>query len=135
MSRNYQDLERNENPVEGESVVDEEEYRDQPAALPAAPTKVKLDLDKESALTYLTDYSSISRGGLSGSDLTSGCPSSQLVARLEFLTNQLENERTQREQLDSKVRMLEKKQEEREHERMMFMLDLHKPKNHLEKTI
>jgi len=82
MSKIHQE---NENKVEVDSNVDEEEYRDEPAALPIAPTRVKLDLDKDSALTYLTDFSSISRGGLTGSDMTSGCPSSQLVARLDFL--------------------------------------------------
>ena len=59
---------------------------------PVAPTNVKLDVDAQSCITYITESSRLSNGAPS-TVLSSECDSHALGLRLNFLARQLEMER------------------------------------------
>ena len=49
------------------------------------PNLVKLDVDKESVMTYITDASTVTMGGITSAE-------SQMIAKMGFLERQLEEE-------------------------------------------
>jgi len=83
---------------EDESEADDE-FVDKIGSLQKLPTVVKMDMDNQSTMTYITESSRLTNGSPS-TVLSSSCDTDALALRLNFLARQLEIERAQREKLN-----------------------------------